>query len=513
MKKKAAPTMDICDICLVFNSIESLKDLLEEIVQKFTRYFNLKGALIRTLDRKWKTLELGAHCGLSDEYVSKGTIIIEKSPIDQELLGGKVVLIEKAADDPRVQYPENVRKEGIHSVIFLPLMTKNHVLGVLRGYTGEARKFSKEELTQMEKLARQAATAIENLTVKEREKSLQIFSRTVNSSLDLSHVLETAAKLAAEAMNVKACTIKLIDERRHRMVLRGSSGLSKSFIEKSPQGIDDLPIDQEVMKGQVIYIPYVTKDPRFVMPELAEKEGLASALCVPLKAMDRVLGTMRVYTATEYDFSNEEKSYLMTLANQAAIAVNNAILHERLHTLFLVSSSLSKSLDIHQVFTTIVETATKAMNAQGCALILCQPETSAFSLDASYGMSKEFLQILKDEYIDASSEILCGSQMIKCHLDMDFNRKCYNVAVKEGIHSFVNVPMLAKEHLTGVLQIFFAYARDFTSDEIEFVCALANEAAVAIENAKLYEALNRKYHHLVEDVFLWYDGTSRGMDY
>jgi GAF domain-containing protein len=513
MKKRTASKMDLCDICLIFGSMESLKDLLQEIVEKFSMYFNLKGALIRTMDRKWKTLELGAHCGLSEDYVTKGTIVIEKSPIDQELLNGKTVLIENASEDPRIQYPENVRKEGIHSVIFLPLMTKNHVLGVLRGYTGEKRSFTREELTQMEKLARQAATAIENAAIKEREKSLQVFSRTVNSSLDLSHVLEKAAKLAAEAMNVKACTIKLIDERGHRMVLRGSSGLSKSFIEKSPLSIDDLPIDQEVMKGQIVYIPEVTKDLRFVMPELAEKEGLISALCVPLKAMDRVLGTMRVYTATEYDFSSEERSYLMTLANQAAIAVNNAILHERLHTLFLVSSSLSKSLDMHQVFTTIVESATKAMNAQGCALILWQPDTNAFSMEASYGMSKEFLNILKEEYVDSSSEILCGQQMIKCHLDMDFNKKCYSIAMKEGIHSFVNVPMLAKEHLTGIIQIFFAYARDFTPDEIEFVCALANEAAVAIENAKLYEALNKKYHHLVEDVFLWYDGTSRGMDY
>ncbi|MDQ7821594.1 MAG: GAF domain-containing protein [Candidatus Eremiobacteraeota bacterium] len=513
MKKKAVPELNLCDICLCINSYDRYDEVMSKIVQRATEIVDLKGAMIRLLDKKGQALEIASYYGLSRDYVEKGPMMLDKSSIDREAITeGRTVFVANAQKDKRILYPDKVKEEKITSVICAPLKTPFHTLGVIKGYASRQRRFTQDEIALFEKLAGQAAVAIENLKALERDKILLEISRKVNSSLDLSNVLQTTVKLAAESMKLKAATIRLLDENKHKMVLKAAWGLSEKFLEYGPYDLSDLPIDQEVLAGKTIYIPVVTEDTRFIFPEFAKQEGIVSALCVPLQAMERTFGTLRIYTATEYQFSEDEKNFLLTLANQAAIAVNNAILYNRLHTLFLVSTSLSKSLDIHQVFKTITEGATKATNAQGCALLLWDSEFNRFSLEESYGVSKEFLTTIKENYVDQSKEILCGERVITSRLECELDQKCLTVASKEGINSFINIPMKSKEHLTGILQCYFFTTRDFTDDEIEFFYALANEAAVAIENAKLYDAINKKYNHLVEDIFLWYDGTYKGMD-
>jgi len=456
---------------------------------------------------------VASHYGLSDDYVKKGPVILNKSSIDQETIEGNVVIVREAQKDKRIQYPEKVKKEGIGSIISVPLKTKSHILGELKCYTRTGQKFSDEDMPSIVLLADQAAVAIENMKTLDRNKSLLELSKMVNSSLKLEEVLTTTVKLVTEAMGVKACTIRLHDERQNKMVLKGAYGLSDAFLVKGPYDVDELPIDQEVLKDKTVYIPQITKDSRFNFPDFAQREGIVSLLAVPLKAMERVLGTLRVYTGTEYEYSENETNFLLTLANQAAIAVNNAILYERLHTLYLVSSSLTKSLDMHQVFKTIVEGATVAMNAQGCALLMWDQEENVFHLAQSYGISPNFMRTVKDKYINCTREILCGETVLECRLDDDHRHSIHQIAMEEGISSFMNIPMKAKEHLTGILQIYFTTQREFPPHDVEFITALANEASVAIENAKLYEHINKKYNNLVEDIFLWYDGTNRGMDY
>lgn len=514
MKKKESHSLNLCDICLKITSADRYDEVMHEIVKRAAGIFSLKGALIRLLDKKGTTLEVAAYYGLSDDYVNKGSILLDKSTIDSEtILEGKIVLIKDAQKDKRLMYPEKVKKEGIRSILSLPLKTSTHTLGVLRCYTDGSHKFDDDEIGKIELLAEQAAVAIENLRALDRNKRILEISRIVNSSLDLSQVLSSTVKLVAETMKVKACTIRLLDERRHQMVLKAVWGLSDEFLKNGPYDLDSLPIDQQVLKDEIVYIPQVTKDSRFKMADAAEKEGIVSALCVPLKAIDRNVGTMRIYTAYEYKFTVDEENFLRTVADQAAIAVNNAILYERVHTLYLVSTSLSKSLDMHKVFRTIVEGATNALNAQGCSLFLWDPETREFTSGEFFGVSSDLVKLMKENYIDRSREIMCGEPVIDSHVSLELHHKTHKTGLKEGVNSIMNIPMKVKEHLTGIMQIYFAIEREFPPSEIEFFAALANEAAVAIENAKLYEHLNKKYNNLVEDIFLWYDGTSRGMDY
>ena len=121
---------------------------------------------------------------------------------------------------------------------------------------------------------------------------------------------------------------------------------------------------------------------------------------------------------------------------------------------------------------------------------------------------------MKENYIDRSKEIMCGEPVFDSHISLELHHKDPQDRTQRG-------RQLNHEHPDesegaphpASCRFYFAMEREFPPSEIEFFTAMANEAAVAIENAKLYEHLNKKYNNLVEDIFLWYDGTSRGMDY
>ncbi|MGV8119557.1 MAG: GAF domain-containing protein [Candidatus Xenobiia bacterium LiM19] len=510
---KKTTTLGMCDLFLSFMSDDSIDGLLKDIVHRYSEFFELKGALIRLVDKQWKNLLMGAHYGLSDEYINKGPVSMDNNIIDREVSEGKTVFIRNVAKEPAVVYPAMLKKEGIHSVICLPLKSKTRFLGILRGYTSKVRDFTTEEIESMEKLATVCAVAIENLITRDRERKHVEFTHKVNFSLDLEDTLKTLVRLVTEVMNVKACTIRLLDEQNQKMVTKAVWGLTEAFLKKGPHDLDKLKIDQVVLQGETLYIPDVTIDPRFMYPEEAVKEEIVSLLSVPLRTMDKSLGTMRIYTAHEYEFSESEKNFLLTLANEGATALNNAILYKRLHTIFEVTTSLTRSLELRQVFKTIAEGAISTVNAQGCAIFTWDIEKREFELAEIRGVSREFLMVMKQEYIDCSPEVVQGKRVIKGHLDSDFNQRCLKAAEREGIRSFINVPMKAKEHPIGIIQLYFTSLREIAGDEVDFIVAMANEAAVAIENATLYDALNKKYDHLVENIFLSYDGPTRGMEY
>lgn len=151
-------------------SVLDMSRVLSLIAEKTAKALNAKGCSIRLLDQSGQTLEIKATYGLSDKYMTKGPVQVEHSKVDQEVLEGKVVYIEDASKDPRFQYPEEAQREGIVSVLSVPLRLADRKIGVLRVYTSELRRFSSEEIEFLSAVAAQAAVAIQNAALYETLK-------------------------------------------------------------------------------------------------------------------------------------------------------------------------------------------------------------------------------------------------------------------------------------------------------------------------------------------------------
>jgi FixJ family two-component response regulator len=149
------------DVKNAISSTLNLKEVLDLIVQGVVKVMKVKGSTLSLLDKNREKLRVFAHHGLSKNYVDKGPIDSSKS-MGEVLLSGKHAWVKEAASDPRVQYPREAMREGVVSILSVPLIVRNKVIGALRVYTGELREFSQEEIDFLYRFAEQVAMAITN---------------------------------------------------------------------------------------------------------------------------------------------------------------------------------------------------------------------------------------------------------------------------------------------------------------------------------------------------------------
>lgn len=148
------------DLCKKINSSLEISEVLKSISKTTVKILAVKGCTIYLLDEVNKTLKISSSYGLSDTYINKGAVDSEKSIV--ETLGGKWVLVPDATNDHRIQYPEDAKKEGIASILSVPMSVKDKIIGVLRIYTSEQRGFSDVEAEFITGLAEIGSIGIEN---------------------------------------------------------------------------------------------------------------------------------------------------------------------------------------------------------------------------------------------------------------------------------------------------------------------------------------------------------------
>ncbi len=321
------------EISKILASTLAVDEVLDQIVRQITEVMNLKGATIRLVNPRTNTLELVASVGLSEKYLKKGPVTLDKSIA--EALSGRPVAIFDATTDPRLQYPEHAKEEGIATLVAIPMVSKGKVIGVMRLVSGEPREFTMEEVDFACAVAELGAQAISNAKMFEaRTKELNLLkglleiSKAVNSALDVKKVLHLLVKTATTALDIKAAAVRLLDEKRQMMQLVASYGLSDRYITKGPVGTDKSLT--EAMMGKAVSIYDVAQDPHATYPKEAEEEGIKSILSVPINLKGNIIGVMRIYTSEPRDFSDDEITFISSLAEQAALAMENARLYQKL---------------------------------------------------------------------------------------------------------------------------------------------------------------------------------------
>ena len=147
------------EIAKEITSSLSPAEVLDTIVRSTTNAIGAKGCSLMLLAPDNKELVHDISCGLSDWYLQKGPV--RSNAIIKEVLGGKTVAILDATTDPRVQYKDEARQEGIASMLSIPLMPEGEVLGIMRIYTSEKREFSSEDVDLLSYLANLGAVALD----------------------------------------------------------------------------------------------------------------------------------------------------------------------------------------------------------------------------------------------------------------------------------------------------------------------------------------------------------------
>ncbi len=183
MEKKIINYETLLKVTKAISHSKDPEEIALMTVESIKSTLKVKGCSLFLFNRKTNELELATSYGLSDEYINKGPVSALSS-IAQSLEEGPVAIYD-VMDDPRIQYPEEARKEGIASLLSVPIVVGGNLIGAMRVYTAEPWAFTLEDVSFVQALAQLAGGAI----------SMARYIRGLKSSID---VLKTLRDVKAQ---------------------------------------------------------------------------------------------------------------------------------------------------------------------------------------------------------------------------------------------------------------------------------------------------------------------------
>ncbi len=155
-------------------------------------------------------------------------------------------------------------------------------------------------------------------------EAISTVSRTITSNLYLEDILKLIVTVTAETMNSKICSLMLLDEKKGELVLKATQSMDQIYNTKPNLKVGVGIAGKVALTNKPIAVYDISKEPDYLSKGIAAKAGLVSLLSVPLAVKGKVIGVLNNYTSKPHTFTEDEMSVLATLANQAAIVIENA---------------------------------------------------------------------------------------------------------------------------------------------------------------------------------------------
>ncbi len=271
--------------------------------------------------------------------------------------------------------------------------------------------------------------------------------------------------------------------------------------------------------GKAVISSDVRADPQWV--PFAPDDPTRSEMAIPLIARAKTIGVINIASNRVAAFDESDTALLETFAAQIAIAMDNARLYEttrrnlqNLDALRQIDAAISSTLELKQTLGILLQKATAHL-AEGDAaafVALVQPETETLAVAESRGLSQEFNRkfMLRIGESIAGQVAADGVPRIVVDLKADPRVKFTDLMEQERLASLLAVPMHAEGKIIGVLGLYARHRHDFVEEEINFFVTLGGQAAIAVQNAQLYERTKHQatsLAQLAQELEQSYDAT------
>ncbi|HEV8190560.1 MAG TPA: GAF domain-containing protein [Ktedonobacterales bacterium] len=361
-----------------------------------------------------------------------------------------------------------------------------------------------------------------------RLQALQRVNSAANSTLDLDLLLETTAAAVADEMGADLCTLFLFDTVSRELELRATNGplpaSGRHFTLALRQGYTGVV----AREGRPLLVADALADPRFEEEARAYSEPYRGLLSVPIIIFtdehDKLVGVISVQTREAHTFSEEEVDFLEIIAGQLAMSIENGRLYKEtdeelrrkvneLSSLHRVSALVASTLVFDNVLRMIVAQAVQISNADRSVLFELDPTTNRLTAVASQGFegTKVGEATLQVGACCAGRVVQSGEHL--CRIDcMRYDESCFLHSLQDAVgdqHSVLCVPLSTRQGPLGALCIYSSQRHEFNEHQVQLVKTFANVAAIAMENARLFEqtreglrtkeVLLREMHHRVKN--------------
>ena len=468
-------------------------------------------------------------------------------PLTRDYMHSLAILDAKVVDFPDVAAAppdlapgaSNFLASGYRAVTMMPMLRGEGAIGVISVVRLAPGPLSDRQVAILKTFADQAVIAIENTRLFEevqartREVSETLEYQTATSDVlgvisrspnELQPVLEAIVETAQRLCELdRAQFFRLRDGKYHLAAHQNTAPEFLDYISRNP--IVPVPgsgsaTAEAAIQRHTVHVPDVLADPSYATGGLHRSGRGRSTLAVPLIRDDTVIGVITVARDIVKPFTDRQIKLVETFADQALIAIQNTRLFEEVQAR---TAELTESLEyqtatsdvldvisrspseVQPVLSTIVQTAKRLCEAE-YALVLKRADDELYRFAASSDASPAFLEWLQENPVradDGSAVGVAAAEKKTVHMHdaladtrfTDYRRQKHSKA-----RTMLAIPLLRAEEVIGVIFLARNEVKPFTDKQIELVTTFADQAVIAIENARLFEEVQARTAELSRSV-------------
>ncbi|HEX6269890.1 MAG TPA: GAF domain-containing protein [Anaerolineales bacterium] len=491
---------------LAASTASSVDDLINQVTEVIGHTLYPDNCGILLVDRSTNTLKPHAsYRGTSSEILS------EPLPVSKGITG-RVVMTGKSARIADVSKDNSYVEvtTGIQAELCVPIISRGAVIGVINAESKIRNSFSEKDEQLLITIANTLATAIDKLCSFEEEQqrarelaTLYRATRSLTDSLEPQVIGQNLIAIMEELLNYEFAFIYLLDEQ--------GQFLTPVALSRKAQSMDSYEVDMEhlrtarrplgqgiiswvVQHGESIRSGDVSKEPRY----LSVIRDIKSELCVPLIARGRVTGAINIETTQLDAYTDRDESLLTALANSTAIALENARLYkseqkrrQEAETLRQAAAAISSTLDLDHVMEDILKVLKQVIHYNSASVFLHEGDWLRLAICQGFAHPENLVN-RKFPAKDALFQQIRETKQPVIMEDVRKDRRFNNWGQSPEVRGWMATPLMTRGEVIGYITLDSFEVGTYNGSITATAMAFANQAAAAIENARLFEEQSRR---------------------
>ena len=500
---RAAQIAAVNRITSAISSSLDIQDVYRTFFAELNAIVGYDRASLALLDASGENLTIQALFGEMGDGLTVGTLLpLADSVQGYTVLKGEALLRRNLKRETRFALDGKALEAGLLSDISMPLVFKTRVLGAFTLSSRRLNAYSEPHLEILRQVAGQLAAAIENARLfgelerrLDEVQALFAVGQSLVTTLNLDKVLGLIVDAALKTIPVAhKAVIHFLDEANEMLVPKAVSHHGQGAGRSAKMRVGEGVAGCAVMEKRAIYVPDTRADPHFV----DSGTDVRSLLVVPMILGETVIGTLSLDSAETAAFTQDDERLLVMLANQAAVAIENARLYgeakraNELAALNKIVTAIASTLDLDQVLTLAMQGINETLRVEAGSLLLLDeakgglvPRMTLWGEKSAQGeMALTLEQGIAGQVVREGKPLL----VLDARQEGQLSSTTAQLLGMEA-RSVLCVPLVLREKTIGAIEVINKQGSRFTEDDLTLLNSIAASVAIAIENARLYAEL------------------------